>query len=192
MVDGDLASRPRRSCNLGRENSSFRSNGRTVASPLPGRARRRPFEAPDLESFDAGSADQRDDFDAKVLDPEWISLRHPASDFASLDERPGWLRLSASAATLRDTGYVSYLGRRQRHMSFVARTVMEYAPSAPRRGGLALVQSETHQYRLELGSPRRWSRTATVCAEGGPIGSSRDAPITESSIRSRSAPKGRN
>jgi len=167
-----LASRPYGgTCNLGRETFLVPVEWEDEwPVPCPGSGRvDGPFRAPDLAPFDAGVLLGRDDFDGDTLDPEWISLRQPASSFASLTKRPGWLRLRASASTLRENGYVSYVGRRQRHISFSARTAMEFSPRGTGdAAGLVLFQSDRYQYRLELGRSEQGIELRLVAAEGGP------------------------
>jgi alpha-N-arabinofuranosidase len=69
----------------------------------------------------------------------------------SLSERPGFLRLYARAATLREKNPVSFAGRRQRHQRWAVFASVEFEPSdAVACAGLALVQSEDFQYRLEI------------------------------------------
>jgi xylan 1,4-beta-xylosidase len=113
---------------------------------------RESFAAPRLESFEVEPIPAYDDFDAAKLAPHWLSLRAPASDFSSLSERPGFLCMRLGAGTLRDKSAVSFVGRRQLDADFSARTVLEFGPEREgEAAGLALVQSEDFNYRLELG-----------------------------------------
>ncbi len=191
-----LASRPNDgACNLGRETFLVPVEWEDEwPLPCPGSGRiDGPFRAPDLKSFDAGVLLGRDDFERASLDPEWMSLRRPASAFASLAERPGWLRLRASASTLREKGEVSYIGRRQRHMSFSIRTVMEFSPTdAGDAAGLVLFQSEDFQYRLELGHSDQGTELRLVAAEGGPDRILARRPYSGSSVILEARAEGQN
>jgi len=167
-----LASRPYGGCsNLGRETFLVPVEWEDEwPLPCPGSGRiDGPFPAPRLPAFEVAAERTREDFEEAVFAPEWISLRTPAAQFSSLTARPGWLRLRLSASTMRETGAVSYVGRRQRHMSWRARTAMEFAPAADgEAAGLALFQSEDFQYRLELARSDAGNELRVIAAEGGP------------------------
>jgi alpha-N-arabinofuranosidase len=90
-------------------------------------------------------------FDSARLPYDWLTLRASGDGFMSLSERPGFLRLYARAATLREKNPVSFAGRRQRHQRWAVFASVEFEPSdAVACAGLALVQSEDFQYRLEI------------------------------------------
>lgn len=82
---------------------------------------------------------ERDDFDAPALQPQWIAVRRAPTTFASLDARPGWLTLHGSDATLDDDEPV-FVGRRQQHRRFRARTLVDVA--ADTEAGLAVVMAD--------------------------------------------------
>jgi len=89
----------------------------------------------------------RDDFDADGLHPCWVSVRsRPAEDW-SLTDRPGWLTLRARGASIDDPD-VTFVGRRQQHLSCRARTLVDTAEG---RGGLAVRLDEWHHYEIEAG-----------------------------------------
>jgi xylan 1,4-beta-xylosidase len=87
---------------------------------------------------------ERDDFDGASLGPEWISVRGPLGDAASLTARPGWLTLHGRTAGLDDPWPV-FVGRRQQHLHCRARTLVE-AGSA--EAGLAVRMDERHHYAV--------------------------------------------
>lgn len=107
-------------------------------------------------------------FDGPGLPPSWVGLRTPRRTFADLNRRPGWLSLSAGPESLRETGCPSFLGQRLRWRKWQALTRLSFEPSAG-WAGLALVQSDTHQFRLEAGqAPGGTPVIRLVGAEGGP------------------------
>jgi alpha-N-arabinofuranosidase len=108
------------------------------------------FPAPRLPFAAVTAQPDRDDFSEPTLDARWLSLRGPASDFSSLQARPGYLRLEGRATTLREKGRVAFLCRRQVAHNYRARTAVEFMPGSGASAGLALFQSEDYQYRLEL------------------------------------------
>jgi alpha-N-arabinofuranosidase len=89
----------------------------------------------------------RDDFDAPELAYQWVSLRTPASDFASLSEKPGYLRLHLRSERLSEETNPSFVGRRQQHIDFQASTEFEFAPKAGNEcAGLALIQNNDFHF----------------------------------------------
>ncbi|MFI9848236.1 glycoside hydrolase family 43 protein [Nonomuraea sp. NPDC051941] len=96
----------------------------------------------------AGSAVAgRDDFDLAELQAYWISVRSRPADLCTTKERAGWLTLRARGASLDDAD-VTFLGRRQQHLEWRARTLID--PSQG-RGGLAIRLDERHHYEIEAG-----------------------------------------
>ncbi|MDK8192700.1 glycoside hydrolase family 43 protein [Paenibacillus sp. UMB7766-LJ446] len=91
-----------------------------------------------------------DHFDAECLAPEWNFIRTPLGNFMSLSERPGHLRLRLKPEKMTDCGNPSFVGRRQQHICFAVRTVLEFVPhSAKETAGLILLQNNDFQYRVE-------------------------------------------
>jgi len=167
-----LASRPYDGCsNLGRETFLVPvawEDEWPLPCPGAGRVEER-FPTPDLPRFDVEPVPDRDEFDGARLAPHWISLRLPASSFSSLEERPGFLRLRLLPATPREKGAVSYVGRRQLHRSWSARTALEFVPRRPGdAAGLVLFQSEDFHYRIEFARDAEGNALRLVVAEGGP------------------------
>ncbi|MGW0193327.1 glycoside hydrolase family 43 protein [Nonomuraea sp. NPDC003201] len=115
----------------------------------------------------AGSAVAgRDDFDLAELQAYWISVRSRPADLCTTKERAGWLTLRARGASLDDAD-VTFLGRRQQHLEWRARTLID--PSRG-RGGLAVRLDERHHYEIEAGDGQvrviaRIGSVRTVMAE---------------------------
>ncbi|MFC4106326.1 beta-xylosidase family glycoside hydrolase [Micromonospora zhanjiangensis] len=76
----------------------------------------------------------RDDFDRSELHPRWVSPRSRRPEDCGTRQRPGWLTLRARGASL-DAPDVTFLGRRQQHLSCRVRTL---ADTREGRGGLAV------------------------------------------------------
>jgi xylan 1,4-beta-xylosidase len=148
-----LASRPYGGYyrNLGRE--TFMApvrweEGWPIVSPGIGRVEF-VHPAPDLPEQHWPTCPACDHFDTDTLDYRWNFLRTPRGDFWSLSERPDYLRLRLRPQMISKWENPSFIGRRQQHLSFEARTVMEFAPqSADEVAGLVLLQNSDFQYRF--------------------------------------------
>ena len=102
----------------------------------------------------------RDDFDATVLAPQWVSPRARPEKSWSLTERPGWLTLHATGATLDRPG-ATILGRRQQHLAVRAATRLDPGTA---RAGVSIRIDEAHHYDLEVGGGE-----ARVAVRIGPL-----------------------
>jgi alpha-N-arabinofuranosidase len=147
--------------NLGRE--TFMApvrweDGWPIVSPGIGRVE---FEhdVPDLPEHRWPSLPTTDHFDTPTLDFCWNFLRTPREDFWSVGERPGHLRLKLRPEMLSEQANPSFVGRRQQHINFAARTVMEFSPqSVNESAGVVLLQNNNFHFRLvvmrsETGTP---------------------------------------
>ena len=91
-----------------------------------------------------------DAFESKTLDHRWNFIRTPRGSFWSLSERPGYLRLKLKPETVTGWENPSFIGRRQQHMRFAARTVMEFKPEQEAEAaGIVLLQNNDYHYRFE-------------------------------------------
>ncbi len=93
----------------------------------------------------------RDDFDSPHLRMEWNFRRNPQPASWSLTDRPGWLRLSGSAATLDDPELTAFVGRRQQHFDCTATAYLDYQPAdRDEEAGLTVLMNERHHYEIGL------------------------------------------
>ena len=90
----------------------------------------------------------KDDFSKEKLAYEWISLRGRDEKKYSLSARKGWLRLSTAGETLTETGETNFF--RQVTFDYSLSAEVDFSPSKDDSAGLALIQSEGFQYRMEL------------------------------------------
>ena len=148
-----LASRPYGGYfyNLGRE--TFLTpvaweDGWPVVNPGHGRIRTEE-RAPDLATHPWPSEPACDHFDSAALSHHWNFLRTPHEPFHSLSERPGYLRLRLRPEQLTELCNPSFIGRRQQHINFAARTAFEFTPqSTDQCAGLALLQNNDNHFRF--------------------------------------------
>ncbi|OIK07803.1 glycoside hydrolase family 43 protein [Streptomyces monashensis] len=104
---------------------------------------------------------ERDDFDSAELRPCWISLRDRPAELVGTKERDSWLTLRARGSSL-DEPDVVLVGRRQQHLAFEARTLIDPGTGT---GGLAVRLDERHHYAIEAdadGRVRVIARIGTV------------------------------
>ncbi len=120
---------------------------------------------PDLPEFvPAGvnpmEQDVLDSFEEETPDLRWNTVQAPKSDFYSLTERKGFLRLSLLPATLWKknlsdrwhTEQPACVVRRQQHHTFEASAKMEFCPkSGKEEAGLVLLQDDRYSYLLTVG-----------------------------------------
>jgi xylan 1,4-beta-xylosidase len=92
----------------------------------------------------------RDDFESPELALAWNFVRAPAPGL-SLAERPGFLRLYGTAASLDDVATPAFVGQRQRHFRSRASTALEFAPATEgHRAGLTVRANEQNHYDLSV------------------------------------------
>ncbi|MEV1249550.1 glycoside hydrolase family 43 protein [Nonomuraea sp. NPDC050022] len=90
-------------------------------------------------------------FDAPVPGLEWNSLRGPVDDRVSPSADGGGLGLVLAAESLGSTGVPTFLGRRQQHVRFDARTHISFSAAHPaEEAGLAVFQNQDHHATLAL------------------------------------------
>lgn len=90
----------------------------------------------------------RDDFDAPRLGLDWIHVRNPDPADHSLTERPGFLRLRGTRATLDDVAAPAFAGRRQRALRCRASARLEFSPQGDEEAGLTVRSNEENHYDL--------------------------------------------
>ncbi|MER6125621.1 glycoside hydrolase family 43 protein [Streptomyces sp. NPDC001795] len=103
---------------------------------------------------------ERDDFDTADPAQYWISPRRRPEGSWSLQERPGWLTLTATGNSLDRAGH-TFLGRRQQHPD--CRVVVRMDPGSG-RGGLSVRMDEAHHYDIEVSGG-----AVSVLARIGPL-----------------------
>ncbi len=91
----------------------------------------------------------REDFDAAHLALKWNMLAYPHTQWYSLTERPGYLRLHGSAEKLIQTTQVAFIGQRQKEMSGECATELQFTPTAANEeAGITVFQNANYHYDL--------------------------------------------
>ncbi|HEX3053427.1 MAG TPA: glycoside hydrolase family 43 protein [Aggregatilineaceae bacterium] len=98
-------------------------------------------------AWDNTTTSCRDDFDAPQLEMEWNFRRNPNPASWSLTDRPGWLRLTGSAATLDEMELTAFVGRRQQHFQCSVTVCLDYQP-LDGEAGLTVFMNERHHYEI--------------------------------------------
>ncbi len=157
--------------NLGRETflAPVRwEDGWPVVSPGRGRIEAE-GTVPNLPECTWPSHPTCDHFEHAVLGLEWNFLRTPREPFWSLTERPGHLRLHLRPERITERVNPSFVGRRQQHKSFAARTALDFDPVAPHEcAGLVLLQNDRFHLRFVCTLDEAGQRLvrATKCFNG--------------------------
>ncbi len=149
-----LASRPYGGYyrNLGRETFLIPvtwEDGWPVVSPLSGKVEFT-YERPKLSPNNPVEVPSCDDFDNEKLGFAWNFVRTPREDFYSLTDRPGYLRLKLRPAKITEEKNPSFVGRRQQHINFRAKTIMEFSPENENEAaGILVIQNNNYHMRFE-------------------------------------------
>ena len=92
-----------------------------------------------------------DNFESTTLQMQWNTIHPPLDMFYSLAKRPGYLRLKLRPEVMEEICTPSFVGRRQRHKEFLAKTAMEFHPVTPQEeAGIALVQDDRFHYLMTV------------------------------------------
>ena len=98
------------------------------------------------------AASERDEFATARLALPWNFVRNLEATRWSLTERPGWLRLKGSGATLEDTEAPPvFIGQRQQYFDSEITTAIDFQPTKPaEEAGLALRMNNRHHYEFGI------------------------------------------
>ncbi len=159
-----LASRPYGGYhkNLGRETFIAPvewEEGWPIVSPGTGRIEFA-YEGPDLPEFAVKPVPEKDDFEGEKLGYQWNFLGTPDEHTYRLED--GYLKLKlydrgmvTNGANARFAQHepqsIGFLGRRQQHMSFEARTKLCFIPRERQTAGMVVLQNDYQQLRVEVG-----------------------------------------
>jgi xylan 1,4-beta-xylosidase len=109
------------------------------------------FNAETLPINEWPARQPRDDFNEAHLGMTWNYLRNPDMKNYSLSERPGWLRLKGSPATINDIASPTFVGRRQQHFNTRISTLVDFVPNADGdEAGLTVLMNDRHHYEIAI------------------------------------------
>lgn len=98
------------------------------------------------------ATEARDEFASLKLALPWNFVRNLEPARWSLNEKPGWLRLKGSPATLEDTeASPVFVARRQQHFESEITTQLDFQPTrSGEQAGLALRMNDRHHYEVGI------------------------------------------
>lgn len=179
-----LASRPYGGYhkNLGRETFIAPvewEEGWPIVSPGTGRIEFT-YPGPDLPEFKTAPVPEKDDFDGDKLAYCWNFLGTPDENTCKLED--GFLKLklydkcmgqgmvdkkSGFGFSRHDPQSIGFLGRRQQHMSFMAKAKLCFVPREKQTAGLVVLQNDYQQLRVEVGLNEEVGQVArAICGFG--------------------------
>lgn len=92
-------------------------------------------------------ASPNDQFESETLGMMWNTIHPSLKPFYSLSERKSFLRLYLKKEVLQEICTPAFIGRRQQHKNFQAKTVLEFTPNASNEeAGIALIQDDRYNY----------------------------------------------
>lgn len=107
---------------------------------------------PDLPHSNMLPIFDSDQFEEESLALFWNRIHADREQCYSLTERKGWLRMFLKKEKLEEICCPSFVGRRQQHKSFLAKTIMEFNPEKElEEGGISLIQDDRYHYSLLAG-----------------------------------------
>ncbi|MDF2984495.1 MAG: family 43 glycosylhydrolase [Eubacterium sp.] len=131
-----------------------------VVSPGTGRVEWT-YPAPALPQTPETAVPKRDNFDKDILDYQWNFLGTPVNDVYKLEDSKLKLRTNTKQICPEDSTDVwrtfapvealSFVGRRQQHMSYIVKACMTFTPVLPKESaGLIILQNLYHSIRVEM------------------------------------------
>ena len=122
------------------------------------------YSGPDLPECIWEPEPACDHFLTQELGMCWNILRTPDYKTFSLNDRPGFLRLYLNCHTLAEVSSPAFIGRRQQHMCFTARTYMEFIPAAKgEAAGITMFYNNQYFYSLMLQSTETGISIVLTC-----------------------------
>jgi len=105
------------------------------------------YSFPNLPLHHVPELPTTDQFDTDKLSTIWNFLRTPREIFWHIED--SYLRLDLRPEVITDLSNPSFIGRRQQHINFAVRTVMDFTPkNENEHAGLVLLQNEDYQFRF--------------------------------------------
>ncbi len=107
---------------------------------------------PELNEFKFNTKGPKDEFDSMILQKQWTFIRTPRTEWWSLSERKGYLRLQLRPEMISQKVNPSFIGKRQEHINFSASVKMEFKPTMENEeAGLVVERDKDYLLKLTCG-----------------------------------------
>ena len=108
---------------------------------------------PEMKEHLWDSTSDRYKFSDNKLDPHLTFIRTPASEWWSLTDRPGYLRMQLRPEKISEIANPSFIGRRQTFIDGVAETEMEFIPvKENEEAGIVVLRDRNNYFKFTVGS----------------------------------------
>jgi xylan 1,4-beta-xylosidase len=108
-----------------------------------------PRAADSIEIPYSGNFTIKDDFNAEILDANWLFLRTPIEKWFNLKDRKGFLAMNLRPENCADSLNPSFIGHRQQHINSSATISLDFNPQLNNeKAGILIFQNEKHFYFL--------------------------------------------
>jgi len=122
---------------------------------------------PNLPAHPFPARNVRDDFDGE-LDLVWNTVHPYSTEFFSLKERSGHLRIHLQPEVIHEICTPAFVGRRQQHKNFEASCTMDFTPQADHEeAGMVLLSDDRFNYVFVLGQKDGKPMVKLAKTEGG-------------------------
>ena len=130
-------------------------NGWPVVSPGTGKIEF-VYQGPELPECEIKKVSEKDEFTNSSLEYYWNYLGTPEENTAIIKDGCLNIRLCKNSLKKKkineeNPGHMGFLGRRQQHMSFQAKTQIYFKPKEEQTAGMVVLQNDFQQLRIEIG-----------------------------------------
>ncbi len=101
---------------------------------------------PNLPEMAVNKSYLLEEFSAEQLHPQWTFLRTPRTEWWSLSEKKGYLRLQLRPETITEKVNPSFVCKRQEHVNFSVVTKMEFNPMSENEEAGILLERDRNCY----------------------------------------------
>ena len=122
---------------------------------------------PSLKPSPDDSSRLKDDFNAASLHPQWTFIRTPRSQWWSLSERNGFLRVPLRPETIADKANPSFIGIRIEDMVFSAAVKMEFKPESENEEAGLVVERDRNYFLKFTRSIQQGKAVLNVALKSG-------------------------
>ena len=107
---------------------------------------------PNLPEYKFVNMQSKDEFDTPIVLPYWTFIRTPRTQWWSLVNRKGFLRIDLRPEMISGQANPSFIGKRQEHMNFSASVKIDFTPMSPNEeSGLVVERDKDHYLKYTLG-----------------------------------------